>query len=157
MAEEGEEFKDLTPRSPNIDSAMRDYRGKRFPKNLQQLLTEKKLSDAQLHEYCLAALRNCIEHKNASLASRLLEMLGKRYPTKKRITRWLFTFGTFKIKAGKLVYRKRANMNKENLLECLMRANETPFYAIKLKPKKNPRLTWIRIVSGGLPSLGRRR
>jgi hypothetical protein len=70
----------LATQSSNIDLAHSGYLGIRFPKKLQQLLAEKKVSDEQLHGYCLFALRSCIEYGNTSFALSLLVMLGKRYP-----------------------------------------------------------------------------
>lgn len=153
--------------------------GKPFPKGLPRLLEDKKISDEKLHQYCLYALNQCIEYGDTGFATRLLEMLGKRYQTKKRIAWWFCKFGKFGIdKAGRLVYRKRSNISKEDIGGCLERADAVPFYSERLGETKIAKLTTtppavakarffrerdigesasVWTVSGGLPSLGKHR
>lgn len=153
--------------------------GKPFTKGLARLLENKKISNEELHQYCLYALNQCIEYGNAGAAMRLLEMLGKRYQTKRRIAWWFCKFGKFGIdKAGRLMYRKRSNISKEDIGGCLERANAVPFYSERLGEIKIAKLTTtpsaaakvrffrergigesasVWTVSGGLPSLGRHR
>ena len=178
MAEKNEISKDLTPQNSSVDSAPSNDRQRCLPKRLRQLFSEKKVTDTQLHEYCLIALRQCLEHGDVYTGQRLLEMLGDRYQTKRIIASWFCTFGKFKISAGRLTYRKRSDINKENLSEYLERANATPFYSNNLETIKITRLitspplrkktkirpeyrgdksTSVWTISGGLPSLGRRR
>ena len=96
------------------------HHGKSFPKLLSKFLAEKKVSDEKLHQYCLYALRQCVEHGNSGFATRLLEMLGKRHATKRKIAYWFCIFGKFGInKDGRLVYRKRRGITKVNIEECL--------------------------------------
>lgn len=162
----------------SVEADLTDRLGKSYPKRLQKLLADKKVSDEELHQYCLYALGHCIEYGNAGFALRLLEMLGKRHATKRKIASWFCTFGNFGIKAGRLVYKKRPSIIKENIRECVARANAIPFHSERLEPIKMARLTTVPVitkrvntsreygsgqsssvwaVSGGLPSLGKRR
>ena len=153
--------------------------GKPFTKGLARQLENKKISNEELHQYCLYALNQCIEYGNAGAAMRLLEILGKRYQAKRRIAWWFCRFGKFGIdKAGRLVYRKRSSISKEDIGGCLERANAVPFYSEKLGEIKMAKLTTtppavvkarffrergigestsVWTVSGGLPSLGKHR
>lgn len=164
---------------PYVRTDSIDRLGKPFPKGLAKLLEDKNVLDEELHQYCLYALNQCIEHGNTGFATRLLEMLGKRYQTKKRIAWWFCKFGKFGInKAGRLVYRKRSNIAKEAARDCLERANAVPFYSEGLGETKLAKLittpptaakvkffrergvgesTSVWTVSGGLPSLGKHR
>src|SRR5690606_23690492 len=93
-----------------------------------------------LHEYCLIALRQCLGSGNVGEAQRLLEMLGERYQTKKKIATWFCTFGRFKISGGSLIYRRRKDINKENSSEFLEKARVTPFHSNNFKAIKIPKL-----------------
>ena len=165
--------------SSSVEVDLTDILGEPFPKALQKLLADKKISDEKLHQYCLYAIRQCIEYGNSGFATRLLEMLGKRHATKRKIAWWFCTFGKFGIdKAGRLVYRQRRSVTKENIRKCMVMANAVPFYSDKLAPIKIAKLTTTPVitkrvsasreyesgqsssvwgVSGGLPSLGKRR
>lgn len=68
----------------SVEVDLADLLGEPFPKALQKLLTDKKISDEKLHQYCLYAIRQCIEYGNSGFATRLLEMLGKRHATKRK-------------------------------------------------------------------------
>ena len=154
-----------------------DNLGKPFSKSLKKLISEQRVSNDELHLYCLYALRQCLEHGNTGFAPRLLEMLGNRHVTKRKIAWWFCKFGMFRInKEGRLEYRKRRNMTEEGFMESLAKANVDPFYSISAESIDIPKLTTtpVRVklgverekgvastsvwsVSGGLPTLGKRR
>ena len=163
---------------PSAKAALETHQGQPFPKGLAKLLADRKISDERLHQYCLYALSQCIEHGNTGFAIKLLEMLGKRHPTKRKIAWWFCTFGNFGInKEGRLVYRKRRSIIKEDIKECVAKASAVPFYSDKLGTVKIAKLSTTPViskkisisrehggesssvwaVSGGLPSLGKRR
>lgn len=153
-----------------------DSCGKPFPKNLMQLLADRKVSVSELHEYCMFALRQCLAHGNTGFALRLLDMLGGQSPTKRKVAAWFCNFGNFKVREGRLEFRKRSDIKNSDPVDWLTKANAAPFYSVRLALPKGTRLfvkkvgvakkksdleskrsTSVYTISGGLPSLGRRR
>ena len=153
--------------------------GKHFPRNLAAKFQENKVSDEDIHQYCLYALEQSLQHGNTGFAIRLLEFLGRKYKTKRKIAFWFCKYGNFKInRDGRLVYRKRKDVRSINILDALAKASNIPYYSEQLGEVSLPKLTTTPIVpnknifgkekdgsgftsiwavSGGLPTLGKRR
>lgn len=148
-------------------------------RKLPKLIDAKSISNEQLHQHCMFALKQNIEHGQTGFAVRLLEKLENRHQVKRRIAWWFCKFGKFKInRFGRLEYRQRKNVTKENIDACLRIASDIPFYSERLEPVNIPRLRAVPLpkvkekigreyggessssvwtISGGLPSLGKRR
>lgn len=142
-----------------------------------KLIDAKSISNEQLHQHCMFALQQNVEHGNTGLGIQLLEKLENRHQVKRKIARWFCKFGKFKInRSGRLEYRKRKNVTKENIDVCLKMANDIPFYSERLGPVNIARLcttpfpkarkkfgreyggessSSVWTISGGLPSLGK--
>src|SRR3970040_1648572 len=96
------------------------------------LATIKKQGDelAQaIHDAGLFAVSQANEHGNTGFGVRLMEALGRKHDAK-RVEKWLCTFGKFGIKDGELVYRKRKDINAENLDSTLQKASDTPYWEL---------------------------
>jgi hypothetical protein len=150
-----------------------------FLRKPPRIIDAKAVSNEVIHQNCMFALMQCIEHGNTGFAIQLLEKLGNRHQLKRKIAAWFCRFGRFGIdRYGRLVYRKKKCVTKKNIDECLRAANRVPFYSDQLGPVNIARLTTTPIpkikatfgrekdgfsssslwaVSGGLPTLGKRR
>ena len=82
-----------------------------------------------IHEAGLFALVQVNEHGNDGFAVRLIEAMGKKHDAK-RVEKWLCHFGKLGMKADKLVYRARRDINPETIDAVLRDANDTPYWEL---------------------------
>lgn len=82
-----------------------------------------------IHNAGLFAIEQVNEHGNDGFGVRLIEALGRKHDAK-RVEKWLCHFGKFGMKQGKLVYRKRHDIQPENLTAILEQAEATPYWEL---------------------------
>lgn len=108
----------------------------------------EKLAES-IHEAGLFALQQVNTHGNDGFAVRLIEALGKKHD-KVRVMKWLCTFGKLGTKDGILVYRKRKDIDAENLDAWLEKANSIPYWELTPQAEFHFKVDYLSILKGAL-------
>jgi hypothetical protein len=96
------------------------------------LVAIKKSGEAlaqYIHNAGMFALEQVNTHGNDGFAVRLLEAMGKKHDAA-RVEKWLCHYGKLGMKAGKLVYRARRDINAETIEAMLTEAEATPYWEL---------------------------
>lgn len=96
----------------------------------------KKTADnlaQDIHAAAIFSIAQANEHGNIGFATRLVDAMGKKHDAQ-RVVNWLVHFGKIGVKKGLIVFRKRKDINAENLEAILTQANDCPYWL--LTPQK---------------------
>lgn len=88
--------------------------------------TGEKLASS-IHDAGCFAIAQANEHGNIGFAVRLRDAMGKKHDAQRVVT-WLCHFGKIGVKDGMLVYRKRKDIQPENMDAWLVKAEATPYW-----------------------------
>lgn len=102
---------------------------KEFNKVLGGITIASDFLASQIHIAGLYALRHANIHSDVSKAVQLIDAMGKKHD-KKRVQQWLVHFGKIAVQKGLIVFRKRKDINPENVEAWLFRASELPYWEL---------------------------
>lgn len=120
---------------------------KQFKAALGRIVKNSNLLADDIHVAGIYALKQANEHGQTSAGLSLMEAMGKKHD-KARVQKWLIHFGKFGIKDGLMVYRKRKDINPENLEAWIEKANALPYWELTKQATAEVTLDYYQLIKG---------
>lgn len=120
---------------------------KQFKTALGRIVKNSNLLADDIHIAGIYALKQVNIHGQVAAGIALIEAMGKKHD-KARVQKWMIHFGKFGVKDGMMVYRKRKDINPENVEAWIEKATALPYWELTKQAEIEVTLDYYQLIKG---------